>query len=52
MGRQRFTVEESQPRDLEDALDGDQRQIGKVLVIDRVELTLGDQPLQMRKFDR
>ena len=49
---QHFDVDRHQTVGGRDTLHREQREIGKVLVIDRVELVLGDQPLEMRDFDR
>jgi hypothetical protein len=51
MCRQAFGVEHAQPVPREHLVDHVQREIGEVLVIDRIELCLGDQPLEVGKLD-
>ena len=43
-------VEHLQPRVSQDPLDGVERQVAEVLVIDRVVLALGDEALEVRKL--
>ena len=50
MGGKFFNIPHSQAVGLEDAIYGVQRQIGKMLVIDGVELGVLDQAHQMREF--
>ena len=50
--RQLLDVEEPQPVRREDALDREEREVGEVLVVDRVELVLLHQPQQVRELHR
>ena len=52
MGRQFLDVEHPQTVSREHPLDGQQRQVAEVLVIDGVELDLGHQAQQMGKLHR
>ena len=52
MGRQLLHVEQPQAMSGEDLLDHEQREIGEMLVVDRVELGILDQPRQMRELHR
>ena len=52
MAPQFLDVEDSQAVRGEDALRRAQREIREMLVVDRVELVLGDEPHEMRKLDR
>lgn len=51
MGRQFLDIEDLQPASGEDTFDGRERQVGIVLVIDRVELDAFDQPQEVRKLE-
>ncbi len=52
MGGQFFNVKDPQARLGKDCFDRQQRQVGIMFVIDRVELDLFDEVEQMRKFNR
>ena len=52
MGRQLLDVDELQAVARGQAVDRDEREVGEVLVIDGVELVLGDQPLEVRELER
>ena len=47
-----FHVERPEAVTFEDTLDRHQGEIGKVFMIDRVELVFRNQPAQMREFER
>jgi hypothetical protein len=51
MSAKLLDLEHPKPCILENLLDGQKRQVGIVLVIDRVELHLLDQIQKMREFD-
>ena len=51
MGRQVLDVKDPQVVTREHPLDHSERQVRIVLVIDRIELDLGDHPQQMRKLE-
>ena len=51
MGRQHLDVDRHKTVGRRDATHGDEREIGKVLVVDRVELVLGDEAPEMRDLD-
>src|SRR5579871_4605248 len=51
MGPQLLDIEESEAVRRGDALGGEEREIREMLVIDRVELVLGDEPHEMRDLD-
>src|SRR5437667_10004938 len=52
MGGQLLDIPYTQARRLENPLDREQREVGKVFVINRVELSVLDQPHQVRKLQR
>ena len=51
MGRLLLDVEEREAVALEDPLHREQRQIGEMLVVDRVELNLANEVQQVRELD-
>ena len=52
VGRDLLDIEHTQAVAPRQSLDGEEREVGKVLVVDRIELIFREQPLEMGKFER